>query len=183
MNDNVIIGLYQDRDENAIVQTAKKYGSYCKKIALNILGNDEDAEECVNTAYLKVWERIPPEKPNVFYAFLAKITRNTAIDTYRRNNRQKRGTALIFEELKECISDKETPERTAENREVLRAVNEFLGRLPKKNRKLFVSRYCCCESIGELAMRFGMTEDNVAVSLHRIRKQLREYLAKEGYEI
>lgn len=183
MNDNSIIDLYQNRDETAIVRTAEKYGSYCKKIALNILGNDQDAEECVNTAYLKVWERIPPEKPNVFYAFLAKITRNTAIDTYRRNNRQKRGTALIFEELKECIPDNDTPERTAENREVIRAVNGFLEKLPKKNRILFVSRYCCCESIGELALRFGMTENNVTVKLFRIRKQLREYLEKEGYEL
>ena len=183
MNDNGIIDLYMNRDESAITKTAEKYGSYCKKIAQNILGDDRDAEECVNTAYLKVWERIPPENPNVFYAFLAKITRNTAIDVYRKNNREKRGTALIFEELKECLSDKESPERTAENREVIKAINKFLGSLPKRSRRLFVSRYCCCESISELALRFGMSENNVTVSLYRIRGKLREYLEKEGYEI
>lgn len=109
MNDNAIIELYRSRNESAISETAEKYGNYCKKIALNILGDERDAEECVNTAYLKVWERIPPETPNVFYAFLAKITRNTAIDVYRKNNREKRGTSLIFEELSECLSDKKTP--------------------------------------------------------------------------
>lgn len=183
MNDNTIIQMYEKRDESAIALTAEKYGGYCKKIALNILGDLRDAEECVNTAYLKVWERIPPEKPNIFCAFLAKITRNTAIDTYRKNNRKKRGTSLILEELQDCIPDRETPESTAESREMLRAVNGFLEGLTVKNRTLFVSRYCLCESIGELAARLEMTENNVTVRLHRIRKQLREYLESEGYEI
>ncbi len=183
MNDRGIIDLYHNRDESAIRLTAEKYGSYCKKIARNILGDERDAEECVNSTYLKVWEKIPPEKPNVFYAFLARITRNTAIDIYRKNKRHNADLSLIFEELSGCVSDRETPERTAENRELLKAVNKFLNGQPKRNRQLFVSRYCCCESVRELSLRFGMTESAVSVSLSRIRKRLKEHLQKEGFEI
>ncbi len=183
MNDSGIIDLYLNRDESAISLTAEKYGNYCKKIARNILCDEQDAEECVNSTYLKVWKKIPPEKPNVFYAFLARITRNTAIDIYRKNKRRSADLSLIFEELSGCVSDNETPERTVENREILKAVNDFLNSQPKRNRQLFVSRYCCCETVKELALRFGMTESGVSVSLCRIRKKLKERLKKEGFEI
>ena len=186
MEDSDIIALYLERNESAIAKTAEKYGNYCKKIAENILPNGLDAEECVNSAYLKVWESIPPEKPDIFSAFLAKIIRNTAIDTHRKNYSQKRGSGgveLILDELADCVSDRDSPESTAENRELLRAVNKFLTSQPKKRRMIFVSRYCLFDSIKEIALTYGMSEDNVSVNLSRTRKKLREHLKKEGYEL
>lgn len=186
MKDSDIIALYHERNESAIAETAEKYGNYCKKIAENILQNEQDAEECVNSAYLKVWEKIPPEKPDIFSAFLARITRNTAIDARRKNCSQKRGSggiALILDELSDCVSDKDTPEAAAENKELLAAVNKFLTGQPKKRRMIFVSRYCLFESIKEIAVKYGLSEDNVSVNLCRTRKKLREHLKKEGYEL
>lgn len=186
MKDSDIIALYRERNESAISETAEKYGNYCKKIAENILQNEQDAEECVNTAYLKVWEKIPPEKPDIFSAFLARVTRNTALDTHRKNYSRKRGSggiSLILDELGDCVSDKETPEAAAENRELLREINKFLKGQPKKHRMIFVSRYCLLESIKEIAAKYAMSEDNVSVHLSRTRKKLREHLEKEGYEL
>ena len=51
MDDAKIVQLYFDRNEQAIPATADKYGNYCTSIAENILGNHEDAEECVNDTY------------------------------------------------------------------------------------------------------------------------------------
>ena len=48
MEDKQIVQLYLNRDETAIAHTTQKYGKYCNSIARNILGNNEDAEECVN---------------------------------------------------------------------------------------------------------------------------------------
>ena len=76
MEDNQIIELYWNRSENAIIETDKKYGNYCNSIAFNILQNREDTKECVNDTYLKTWNAIPPQKPNVLKLFLGKITRN-----------------------------------------------------------------------------------------------------------
>lgn len=52
MDDAEIVRLYWDRNEQALDATADKYGSYCTAIAKNILGNQEDAEECVNDTYI-----------------------------------------------------------------------------------------------------------------------------------
>ena len=106
MEDKQIIKLYFARSESAIAETEKKYGVYCKYIARNILGNNEDAEEIVNDTYLKLWDTIPPNRPEPLKAYLGSICRNFAISRYRELHAQKRGgTASILEELSECITD------------------------------------------------------------------------------
>ena len=83
MQDDRIVELYWNREETAIDATEKKYGAYLMKIAYNILADREDSRECVNDTYLKVWNCIPPHRPDVMSAFLAKIARQTAIDIFR----------------------------------------------------------------------------------------------------
>ena len=73
--DDQIIALYFRRDQQAIAHTEKKYGGLCQSIAKCILGSREDAEECVNDAFLGAWNAIPPYRPAVLSAFLGKITR------------------------------------------------------------------------------------------------------------
>ena len=70
MDDEKIIRLYFARSEDAITQTDKKYGGYCRAIAYNILHNDEDSEECVNDTWLNTWNAIPPRRPRKLSAFL-----------------------------------------------------------------------------------------------------------------
>lgn len=186
MTDNDIIELYMRRDERAIAATQNIYGKYCEKIARNILGDEQEARECVNDTYLKAWENIPPERPQIFAAYLAKITRNNALSRYRRNTTEKRGRGtvpLILDELSEIVSDGSTVEKTAENREIIAEINRFLETLPEKNRRIFVLRYICCESVKSIADRFGMRENNVSVNLNRTKKQLRQHLSKEGYDL
>lgn len=186
LDDKEIIAMLFDRDEDAVGALAGKYGSYCSAIARNILENREDAEQCVNDAYMRAWESIPPQRPKLLSAFLAKITRHLAIDRYRREHSAKRGgneTALIFEELEECVSDGSSVESETERREIIAAVNRFLGRLPARSRVMFVARYCYCESVKSIAARFGIKENSVSVSLARTRGQLRDFMRKEGYEL
>lgn len=186
MTDNEIVSLFWERNEGAISAVSEKYGKYCAKIARNILHNEQETEECVNDTYMRAWEKIPPEKPKMLSAFIAKLTRNMAIDKYRHEHAEKRGGGeipLILEELGDCISDGISVEATAERREIISAINKFLGRLSSKNRIIFVSRYCYCESAREISLRFGISENSVCVSLSRTRKALREYLIKEGFEL
>lgn len=186
MTDSEIISMLWERDEKALAALSEKYGGYCSAIAENILENREDAEECVNDTYLKVWEKIPPEKPKIFSAFIAKIARNAAIDRYRANHAQKRcsGNAeLIFEELDSVISGVHNAEDFAARREMINTINRFLRRLPAKKRLAFVLRYCCCESVSSIAGRLGMNENNVAVMLSRTRNALHEQFKKEGYNL
>lgn len=180
LTDKEIISLFNARNERALSAVSEKYGVNCSRIAKNILKNEQDAEECVNDAYLKVWESIPPEQPDSLCAYMAKVTRNSAIDRYRSERSEKRGGGempLILDELAECVSDKNSSvELTAERRELLAAVNEFLETLPAQRRIAFVSRYVLCESVKSIAVRLGLTQNNVSVNLGRTRKALINYL-------
>ena len=114
MDDKSIIQLYFDRNEKAIEEAAAKYGSYCCAVAENILASREDAEECVNDALLKAWNAIPPAKPAVLRTFLGRITRNTALDLYKKKTAEKRGGgqfAAVLGELAECVSGGSEPEK------------------------------------------------------------------------
>lgn len=185
MTDIEIITLFRERNEKAISAVSAKYGHTCKSIAGSILRNNEDAEECVNDVYLKVWENIPPDQPRSLSAYVGRITRNAAFDRYRSEHSEKRGgeVTLIIDELAERISDSTNVEKTAERHDLIAAINRFLEGISAERRIAFVSRYCLCEDIKTIAQKLGITQNNVSVNLGRTRKNLIEFLKKEGYEI
>lgn len=186
MEDTKIIQLYWDRDKRAITETAEKYGSYCTAIARNILGSCEDAEECVNDTYLNAWNAIPPHRPSVLSAFLGKLTRNLSIKRYERNTAAKRGggqAALVLDEIAELVSDTDTVERELDRKELVKAIDDFLGTLSAEKRCLFVRRYWYFDSISQIAVQFGMTENNVSVTLNRLRLKLHNYLSERGFPL
>ena len=180
MEDNEIIELYFERNEVAIKETDKKYGKYLNKIAMNILDNLNDSEECVNDTYFKTWNTIPPKRPNIFKIFLARITRNSAINTYNAKNTLKRGKnyAQVEIELNECINENSTIE-SLDYEFLVDSINNFLSTISKEQRILFVRRYFYFESIKDISMNFSLSESNVKVTLMRIRNNLKSYL-KEG---
>lgn len=184
VDDSEIVKLFGERSETAISAAMDKYKGYCLKIALNILGSREDAEECVNDAFLKAWDMIPPHEPQMLSTFLGKITRNLAINRYRQGLAEKRGsgeTALAFDEMSELISGGSNVESEAERRELLGEINAFLKRLRERDRNIFISRYWYCDSVSEISREFFVSESNVSVILNRTRKKLREYLQKRGF--
>lgn len=186
MLDSQIVQLYWDRDERAIPETAAAYGGYCFTIAHNILDSTQDAEECVNDTWLRAWNAIPPHRPSVLSAFLGRITRNLALQLFRRDHARKRGGGeidLVFEELSECVSGSESAEQSVNERELMRAINEFLAGQSAKKRKIFVRRYWYADSIAQIARRMHMSENSVSVTLHRMRAALRAYLEERGFAV
>lgn len=186
MEDEKIIQLYWDRNQAAIPETSKKYGNYCKSIARNILGNDQDAEECVNDTYLNAWNTIPPHRPKMLSTFLGKITRNLSFNKYKHNLAWKRGggeISCVLDELADCISDTTDIEQEIDRKELVREINLFLESLPSVKKGIFVGRYWYADSIQTLAKRFQMTDNNVSVLLNRTRKQLKAYLIERGFEL
>ncbi len=186
MKDNEIIQLFFDRDENAIKETSIKYGNYCFSIAKNILKNCEDAEECVNDTYHKVWNVIPPNRPTMLKAFLGRITRNISFNLYKKMNADKRGNGqitIILDELAECVSDGINPYQEIEKKELLKAINSFLEKLPQEKRVMFVCRYWHSDNIADIAKRCGVSENSVSVTLNRLRKRLHNYLIERGFEL
>lgn len=186
MEDCRIVRLYFDRDRRAISATAERYGGYCTAIAKNILGNRQDAEERVNDAYLRAWNSIPPQKPSSLSAFLGKITRNLALNRYKRETAAKRGgrqSPAVLDEIREIVSGAEDVEGEVNRRELIEAINGFLSKLSPEKRGIFVRRYYYFQDIPAIAAACKMRENSVSVTLSRTRAKLRSYLLERGFEI
>jgi len=186
MEDALIIELFWQRKEEAIGQTADKYGSRCLSVARNILRDDGEAEECVNDAYLKAWLSIPPARPERLSAFLVTVVRRLALDKWRRRNAEKREgdrQALLLSELADCLPDRGSDgniDLWVERTELTEALDRFLREQKQELRRVFVLRYVYAFSIGEIAEREDVSENAVTVRLSRMRKALRKRLEKEG---
>lgn len=177
MDDNKIIELYFARDEQAIVQTAVRYGKLCLQVTMNIVGNRSDAEECVNDTYLKLWNSIPPHRPRSLSAFISRIARNIAIDRYRSLHSKvyNRDLEVALEELAEV-----TPADTSQD--VLKElVSMFLKTLDDTDRRLFLGRYWYACSVKDLAKAWSMTPNAVSLRLYKTRDKFKTFLTERGY--
>lgn len=185
MEDTDIIALYFRRDQSAIWETDARYGGLCRTVAARILGSESDAEERVNDTYLRAWNAIPPERPGRLGVWLARVTRNLALDRWRRDHRRKRfeGVELVLEELGECLPGPSDPQRELEGRELTEFLNTWLGSLPEGDRRLFLRRYWRGDGVGDLARELGASPNSVTKRLTRLRARLRAALEKEGYTL
>lgn len=186
MTDTQIIDLYLARSENAITETSKQYGAYCSAIAMNILQNREDSEECVNDAFLKVWNTIPPERPAKFLAFLGRIVRNLSLNKYESRKAAKRGSneiPLLLSELEGCIPSDSRVEKQVEDSELIRIIEEFLSSIKRDDEIFFIRRYWYNDTVPEIVRQFKANEGKVTMSLHRTRKKLKDYLEKRGISV
>ena len=185
MEDSEIITLYWNRDERAIAETGAKYGSFCQRIAQNILTVREDAEECVSDTYQQAWTSIPPLRPQRLRPWLGRVVRNLAINRWRRDHAQKRyaGLEALFSELEECIPSGETAEGCLEEGELTQVLNDWLASLSQSDRVLFLRRYWNGEPLKALEQACGLTHSALAKRMYRLRGSLRKTLEREGYTL
>ena len=186
MEDDRIIDLYWQRNEDAIRETDKKYGKYCFQIAHNILYDREDSKECVNDTWIRTWETIPPERPGILSAYLAKITRNLALHLYEKKNAKKRGSgeiSLALDELSEVIGHPSDVEENVHLGMLKDSINTFLSTLDTKTRIIFIQRYFYFLSIEEITRKTSSSQGQVKMTLSRTREKLRIYLKEEGYDL
>ncbi len=178
-----IIELFFERNAQAIKETETKYGKLCHSIAYNILGNREDAEECVNDSYVAVWNAIPPTRPNSLSAFVCKIARNVSLKRLEFLMREKRRAAVLpLTELEELLPDERYAPDTSDE-DVGKQISAFLRTQKADARKVFIRRYFLFESVKDIAKRYSFTESKVKNMLLRTRNKLKDYLIKEGVGI
>lgn len=176
IEDEKIIEMFFRRSEQAIQELDTKYGKACLKLSYNIVNSKQDAEECVNDAYLGAWNAIPPATPNPLLSYICKIVRNLSLKIYYRKEAAKRSShyTIAMEEIEACIADP----NTVEARELARIIEEFLDTLTVENRVIFMRRYWFSDSCKDIAEFVGLSEKNISVRLTRIRRKMKEYLAE-----
>ena len=183
LDDAQIVELYWQRAENAVPETAAKFGGYCRTIAYNILMNTQDAEECVNDTWLRAWNSMPTHRPTLLAPYLAKLTRWIALTRLRERNSLRRGggeTALVLDELSEVLPGGAEPEKQAVLRELSAALRSFLAGLDETEAQIFLARCWYMAGVREIAEKYGFTPGKVSTMLHRTRKKLQQYLKEEG---
>lgn len=182
MEDQKIVSLLCQRAEQAITLLAKRFGAGLHRLAMNILGNRQDAEESVSDTYLAVWNAVPPQKPDPLSAYVYRVGKNTALKKLRENTAQKRDSRydVSLDELARCVAGCSLEEEW-EARELGRAIDRFLSQQTAQNRIIFLRRYWFGDSVKEIAALYAMKAGAVSVRLSRLRDALRDYLQKEGF--
>ena len=185
MEDEIIVRLFLERSEQAVAELSRKYGTAMMKLALNVLGDRRDAEECVNDACMAVWNAIPPAKPDSLRAFTLRIVRNLAVSRWRgRGFRHRRtGCEVCLEELEGILSDRGTPEDAVNEKQLTAFIEEFLDDQSEVNRIIFVRRFWYMEAYDEIARAVGLRAGAVRTRLSRLRKELKTFLIGKGVEV
>ena len=181
MNDERIICLLEDRSEEALEVLQTQYGSKALAVAMNILGNRQDAEEAVSDTYMAVWNTVPPHKPDPIAPYILRICKNISVSRLRVITAQKRSAyEVALDELSETVG-RNTLERIIGARILGQVIDRFLDTVPQTDRVIFLRRYWYGDRVKDIARRMGMTENAVSVRLNRLRSSLRHILVKEGY--
>ncbi|WP_295599429.1 RNA polymerase sigma factor [uncultured Methanobrevibacter sp.] len=185
LDDKSIIDLFHERDEKAISETEQKYGKLCYKVSLNILHNEQDAEESVSDTLLKLWNSIPPEYPICLKNFILKIIRNLSLNKYKMKHSAKRGHGeyeVVLDEIKDTLPDTvNTNDILIDSIHLRDTLNNFLNNLSTEKRSIFIGRYWYFESISEISKNLGLSTSKVKVVLFRCRVELKQLLLKEGF--
>ncbi len=178
IDDEKIIDLFFERSEQGIRELDQKYGKICRNLSYNIVNNRQDAEECVNDAYLGAWNAIPPIRPDPLLSYIVKIVRNISLKIYWRKEAAKRSShyTIAMEEIEACIADRKAVEDEIEAGELARIIEDFLDTLTLENRVIFMRRYWFADSCKDIAEFVGLSEKNISVRLTRIRKKMKQYL-------
>ena len=182
MTDEEIVEMYLSRNPTALNVTAEKYGGFLYAISMNVIHSRADAEECVTDAYLACWNTIPPEKPRSLKAYAGALCRNISFDRYKRAHAQKRGggkVETLLSEVEEFLPAEGFGSDYGEDK-AAEVINEFLSRLEKEERIVFVRRYWFSDTVKDIAERMGFSESKVKSLLFRLRKKLKEKLVKDG---
>lgn len=184
IDDRSIIELLFARSEKGLAELDAKYGKLCHKLSHSILNSRQDAEECVNDAYLGVWNAIPPAKPNPLRAYVCKVVRNISLKFYYKKKAEKRNSVydVAIQELEDYLPAPNTVEKEVETKELARIIEKFLDTLSEENSVIFLRRYWFSDTYAEIAARTGISEKSVSMRLVRIRKQMKQYLIeREAY--
>ena len=179
LRDKKIVKLIVKKEEEGLKALTEKYEKLLTYIATGILGNNrEDVEECVNDTYLKAWNHMQEfdfEKASL-KTYMSVIVRNTAINRLRKISRTE-GTAQKDElcDLAEDYADqRQDVEATMERKESMRALNEIIANMKKRDRELVLRRYYYLQSSKEIAFHMKMSVNAVDSKLSRLRKQMKQ---------
>lgn len=186
MEDEKIVELFLSRDKNAVAAVSEKYGSRLRAVACRITADEQVAQECENDTYLEVWNRIPPNEPGAYlFPYLSRIIRHIALNRCLEQNRQKRRADIteLTAEMEQCLPAPDDVEAEIDGAVLGGIISDFLHTQPREKRIMFVCRYYYLDPVAVIAEKLQVSQSKVKTTLFRMRRDLRQYLVKEGYPL
>ena len=184
MSDEQIVELYWQRDEQAIKETDFKYKKFLLSVAMNIVHDMCDSEECLNDTYIGAWNSIPPARPVLLQSFLATIIRRTAINRYNANKRQKRIASeftVSLSDIEDFIADEGDMQAEFEAKELAKTISNYVRSLPDRQMYIFVSRFYIADPLATISKELGCSVSTVKREIEAIKIGLKKQLESEGY--
>lgn len=156
----------------------QKYGEQVFHLILRIVGNREDAEELTQDVFLKAFGQLSGFRgKSSFSTWLYAIAYHTAVSHVRKQNF---ATNVMDEQELSALSDKVVDEALdEENEERIALLRHAIGQLEAEEQAIVTLFYEEEKSLHDLARITGLTESNLKVKLHRIRKKLYLLMKKE----
>lgn len=182
MKDSQIVKLFFDRDEHALDLVEAQYGNVIHSISLNTLGNEQDAEECINDTYMALWHSIPPASPDSLYAFVCKVARNVSFNRLRYNSASRRRSenTVCLDDVADFLPDGKLIDDELEEDELSRLLNSWLESLDTERRYIFMRKYWYMDSAETIGRALGISASAVYLRIGRMKKQLYRYLKERG---
>lgn len=169
-------------DQDAFAQLVALYEKRIYALALRTTGNQEDAADVAQEAFLAAWRGLPSFRGEAGFAtWLYRLTANAAIDHLRRTRRQRNEASLNDEALGlNAVDAAPTPQERAEGEALREAVRWGMGELSRDHRQVLELREYQELSYEEIAGQLGVDLGTVKSRLSRARGALRKILLKSG---
>lgn len=167
-------------DIEAFEAVVRRHNQRVFRVARAIAGSDADAEDIVQTAYLRAFAGLSGfDGRSRFGSWLTRIVMNEAIDATRRARRRRESSLEEGAAMESADRHGDDVARGMDAAAVRSGLSRAIDRLPEPLRLVFVLREVQRLGVGETAASLGLSESNVKVRLHRARAGLRRLLAEE----
>ncbi len=179
LSDEEIISRILAGRKNDFEILMRRYNPRMYRVGMSIVGDEHEVEDLMQNAYIKAWHHLESfGYRSLFSTWLTRIMINECLQHLRRQKLKEKALETKYGQMQQSDSDFRTPATVVMNRELGRALEQALLRLPEKYRLTFVLREMESLSVAETMDVLGISESNVKVRLSRAREMLRDHLSQ-----
>ncbi|MBR6968004.1 MAG: sigma-70 family RNA polymerase sigma factor [Ruminococcus sp.] len=185
MTDNDLRLLMAESVQKCHRAVFDRYCNYVYAVVISVLrgcGSREDIEDCVSDVFLKIYKRFDEntDLSGSLKSFIGAVSRNTAIDAYRRLSVRNSKSVYIDDESTEELSSGERLAENTEKKEQSRIILGKIRELGEPDSTIIIQQYYYNRSAKEIAKSVSMTASAVQKRSSRARQKLRALLSDAG---
>ncbi|MGD9365339.1 MAG: sigma-70 family RNA polymerase sigma factor [Desulfobacteraceae bacterium] len=180
LDEIAILDRAKQGNQEAIAHLVMKYQQLVRHYLYSLAPDPSIADDLTQDVFVKLFdsiERIDPDRG--IKPYLMRITRNMAIDNWRKiRNRRKRNNEILFCDLEQYYEPLPAAYKAEEISPIFEALNKCLETLNERILRVIKSFYYENLSCREIGRTIGKSESNIRTMLHRGRKALYQCISK-----